>query len=1635
MPDNDDIIDEAVVRVSPDLTGFRAKLEKGLAAATKGITVKIRIVADATGWRNSVKEALDRNRNMAGGKPVTAKVKLVADAAGFGKSVTNATKGKTATVKVKADTSEAKADIAEVAAEAGKVSEQFLRKVRRRRVAGSRRSVRNFGERVERDQITALDRDAQRDVTRIRSRDEGIERAHDQAYAREKNRIRSETEGLHQVEDQAHARDADRDATRIRGRSEKRQQAEDQAYDAEAQRDITRIRGRSERRSQAEDQAYAADADRNARRSRNRIEDVARAVDAAYDEDARRRVAKARTTEETVTRTIIVAREQAYAQQAALDRKAAADQDKINRQMLVQRANTAKSFKSAITAPKILNMGGEGIRPTNLLLGVVVALTPALFSMGASALQASTSVAALGAAGIGAATGLTALFGAFGNVGEALALSKSATKTAAGAAPATQARSNARQLVNARRSIEDANRRVTDSERNLAEAMRDVGKARQEAIRDLRDLREAVSDLQLQESGDKLSVKEAQLEYERTSRNYWATTLEKEQALQRLREAEERLSDTQRDRADKTKELADAEKRGIGGSEKVRDAQRRVDDQRRALADARRSVVEANENLAAAQETTNAAMDGGSAAARELEKKLAQLTPAARELYELLKEGGPASAGWKAFQRRMEEATLPGFTRFLRDIGVDGKDTNSLLGIIADSADNMGHTFSDVFTRLGKISKQEWFRNDLRAITQENDKAFANFGDTVVILIRPLMQIFRAASPLLTRFSQWLEDTATNFSEWINAADKSGGLTRWFQDAGDQLARWGRLAWDALRVVGGFFNAAVPGSGSLVDRLGGLVKGLADWANSSNGQKQLTDFFNKVASFDYAGAAKFIGQLTVLLTTYAAIKFVAKHPISLLFAAIAAVNPAATAWIVDNLAKGLSTVFQWARDNPAAAVALTGLLLAAKGLGKGGVLQLLMPGDGAIKSFMGKLLGATTGTMHVTAGAVYVNGGIGGVPGGKGGVPGGPVPVPGLGTPKAPEAGGWKKFWGGLGRTAGGLFRTSFWALIAYEILDVTGLKDVLVKQINQAWAPIVSDVERFFSHTLPNAINLGEGSGWSDLGTNLKNELTALLGLEPGGWLHSILGRAEVSTIPPADRPEAPFKESLREYLERNKSSNFPQFAHPLPVPTDKIKAEADAFQKLTDSMRDNTGVSADNWKELRSYVAERKESVKAMAEHIRSTQGEAKAEEYLQQANQRSKATLQDVLVQMGWNAADAQRYTDKLYGIPTARETKIAADTKPATSKADELQKKYDELVREKKTKLTVEGQEKVQTELDKIMAQQLALQLGIGVQQAAKEISKGHALDEWAKRTYGDRKAAGGYIRGPGGPRGDKIPAWLSDREFVEPAHVVDHYGVGAMENIRQKRIPKWAMDPGMYAAGGPVTWPFKVDISKTKIPPALGAMLGSGAAWAGKIPTGIGAVAGLNAQAMNAAIDAHNRFPWARVTSGKRHTYTHSGHQSLHNFGRATDWSPHSMELFNYFAAKYPYAAELIYSPAGGRQIWKGKPHMYSGAVRADHWDHVHLALRDGGQVSGGRRARLYDNGGVLPPGATLAVNNTGRDEYVSATPGGGPVRLDKRDLVALANYMVQAMSGQQIRMDGRKVAEVVRAYDYLPGAF
>lgn len=130
-----------------------------------------------------------------------------------------------------------------------------------------------------------------------------------------------------------------------------------------------------------------------------------------------------------------------------------------------------------------------------------------------------------------------------------------------------------------------------------------------------------------------------------------------------------------------------------------------------------------------------------------------------------------------------------------------------------------------------------------------------------------------------------------------------------------------------------------------------------------------------------------------------------------------------------------------------------------------------------------------------------------------------------------------------------------------------------------------------------------------------------------------------------------------------------------------------------------------------------------------------------------------------------------------------------------------------------------------------------------------------------------------------------------------------------------------------------------------------------------------------------------QFPGIQLFSAVRTgaaAITATGNASYHGMGRAVDISPW-MHVFDWLVANYgAQSKEIIFSPAGNRQIHNGSPHYYGEPTRGDHFDHIHWAMRNGGTLTASRpTVALFGEGG--PERATFEPLRGGRPAHAGTT--------------------------------------------------
>lgn len=476
----------------------------------------------------------------------------------------------------------------------------------------------------------------------------------------------------------------------------------------------------------------------------------------------------------------------------------------------------------------------------------------------------------------------------------------------------------ARQIEDAQRSLKatvqdvaDANRRaaqqVASAERDLADAQkearqaqRDLNDARHEAARDLEDLndrlesaqldeRQAVLDLQdaeqelaaVKAKGSKASQEEidkAQLAYDRALQNLEEQRTETARLQQdteaankagvegskRVVDAKEDIADANRDVADKTRALRDAE---IEQARTTQDGLRRIADAERAVAEAReaarkaavdgaRDIADAQAAAADAARALTDAQTAGAAAVNKLGDAMAKLSPNARAFVDAV----IAQAGaWRALKLDVQDALMRGlgdtFTRL--SVAVIPPLRDGLVGM-ADNLNTMAKNAAGAVIELSKTGQ-------LRQMFDGLNRGFGNLTRIPGQFITGLTQISVAASPAFARLTGAAADAAGRISQKLGDAFKSGALEESINGAIEVAKQFKDLLGDVFGTLGNIMGAAAKGGGDALGALGAVFEELRRITAMPEVQEALTSIFKALTDIGKLLAGTFGAVLQAAL--------------------------------------------------------------------------------------------------------------------------------------------------------------------------------------------------------------------------------------------------------------------------------------------------------------------------------------------------------------------------------------------------------------------------------------------------------------------------------------------------------------------------------------------------------------------------------------------------------------------------------------------------------------------------------------------------------------------------------------------------------------------------------------------------
>lgn len=462
-------------------------------------------------------------------------------------------------------------------------------------------------------------------------------------------------------------------------------------------------------------------------------------------------------------------------------------------------------------------------------------------------------------------------------------------------------------LKNTVRDVADANRRaaeqVAQAERDLADAQRaarqaqkDLNDARKEAAEDLVDLNNRLEDSQLDQrqkvldlqdaekelaavkaKGSKATQEEldqAQLNYDRakqaleeqqteTQRLQEQTDQANEAGVEgskKVKDAKDEVRDANQEVKDKTKELKDAEIEAARaqeeGAQRIAKAQRDVADAQAAAAkaavDGARQIKDAQEAAKEAAEALADAQTASVAATDKLGTAMAKLAPNAQAFVDAVIA---QSAAWRDLKLDVQNQLFEGLGQKFTELStaVIPSLRDGLVGM-AGNLNTMAVNAANAVIELAKTGQ-------LRQMFSGLNDATANLTRIPGQIITALTQISIAASPAFARLTKAAGTAADNISKKLSDAFKSGALETAINNGVEIAKQFGKLLGDALATVGNIFKAAAAGGGDALGSLGAVFAELRRITAMPEVQKALTSIFTAVNSI----AKLFAGTLGAVI--------------------------------------------------------------------------------------------------------------------------------------------------------------------------------------------------------------------------------------------------------------------------------------------------------------------------------------------------------------------------------------------------------------------------------------------------------------------------------------------------------------------------------------------------------------------------------------------------------------------------------------------------------------------------------------------------------------------------------------------------------------------------------------------------
>lgn len=252
------------------------------------------------------------------------------------------------------------------------------------------------------------------------------------------------------------------------------------------------------------------------------------------------------------------------------------------------------------------------------------------------------------------------------------------------------------------------------------------------------------------------------------------------------------------------------------------------------------------------------------------------------------------SEGWRRLQDDIEslrqvagDELVPAFNEFYRQAE---RNFPLLRTHIQNLARDIGQGLVDVGGFLGGDLAGEQLTN----IFGVNEQAIAALARAARPLTGIILTLAEASAPLFERFARAIERALTRFDAFLLRVRETGQLADFFEETGDEMAKWGRIFRNIFTGMGNLIKAALGPSREWASAFERITAQFREWSRQERTQESIRRFFEFMRTLPYGDILQVVAAITAMIIAFKGVQGV----ITILQGFAAAVTAIAGAGVV-----------------------------------------------------------------------------------------------------------------------------------------------------------------------------------------------------------------------------------------------------------------------------------------------------------------------------------------------------------------------------------------------------------------------------------------------------------------------------------------------------------------------------------------------------------------------------------------------------------------------------------------------------------------------------------------------------------------------------------------------------------------